>query len=98
MDILRWLSDWYQSNCDGDWEHCYGVKIDTLDNPGWNIKIHLLGTEWEDKEFMSINIDKGDDDWIMCRVRDNVFDGAGDPQKLIAILTTFKNWVEEKRG
>lgn len=33
MDILKWLENWYSSNCDGDWEHLYGITIRTLDNP-----------------------------------------------------------------
>ena len=32
MDLLIWLQNWNQNHCDGDWEHLYGVKIDTLDN------------------------------------------------------------------
>ena len=38
------LSDWYESNCNDDWEHGYGVKIETLDNPGWLVQIDLFGT------------------------------------------------------
>lgn len=30
-DDLIWLQSWYLSNCDGEWEHGYGVAIDTLD-------------------------------------------------------------------
>jgi hypothetical protein len=33
-DLLRWLQDWHAGQCDGDWEHSYGVDIGTLDNPG----------------------------------------------------------------
>ena len=33
-NMLEWLMNWYESNCDGDWEHSYGVKIESLDNPG----------------------------------------------------------------
>jgi hypothetical protein len=33
-NILQWLQSWYQSRCDGEWEHNYGVKIDTLDGNG----------------------------------------------------------------
>lgn len=44
MDVFTWLQDWYIQNCDGDWEHCYGIKIETLDNPGWCIDIDLIGT------------------------------------------------------
>jgi hypothetical protein len=33
-EILPWLQGWYATQCDGDWEHEYGVSIETLDNPG----------------------------------------------------------------
>jgi hypothetical protein len=33
-DLLKRLQDWYVSQCDGGWEHTYGISIDTLDNPG----------------------------------------------------------------
>ncbi len=29
------LDDFYRRHCNGDWEHDYGVKIETCDNPGW---------------------------------------------------------------
>jgi hypothetical protein len=32
---LSRLSTWYQSQCDERWEHSFGLKIETLDNPGW---------------------------------------------------------------
>jgi hypothetical protein len=28
------LEAWYASRCDGEWEHGYGISIETLDNPG----------------------------------------------------------------
>jgi len=33
------ISEWYASKCDGDWEHMYGVRIETTDNPGWLAQI-----------------------------------------------------------
>ena len=36
-DLLKVSQQWYQSKCDGTWEHMYGVEIDTLDNPGWTV-------------------------------------------------------------
>ncbi len=39
--ILRKLQNWYAAECDGDWEHQYGIKIDTIDNPGWRVEIEL---------------------------------------------------------
>jgi immunity protein 53 of polymorphic toxin system len=42
-DTLRRFQNWYQAHCNGDWEHHAGVTIDTLDNPGWSVRIHLTG-------------------------------------------------------
>ncbi len=42
------------AQCDGEWEHDYGIKIETLDNPGWLVSIDLLGTDLEDKSFPTI--------------------------------------------
>jgi hypothetical protein len=28
------LLQWYAAHCDSEWEHTYGVTLDTLDNPG----------------------------------------------------------------
>lgn len=39
--MLKWLENWYSSNCDGDWEHGYGIRIETLDNPVWAVRINL---------------------------------------------------------
>ena len=38
--------EWYNGNCDGDWQHEYGIKIETVDNPG-SIKIALSYTPIE---------------------------------------------------
>ena len=97
MSILNWLEKWYQSNCDTNWEHVYGVKIDTLDNPGWGVKINLSDTPLGGKEFKEIYINNGDNDWINCRISNNVYEGAGDPFKLEEILKIFKEWVEAQR-
>ena len=41
LDLIKQLENWYNSRCDGDWEHEFGIKIDTLDNPGWKITIDI---------------------------------------------------------
>ncbi|MET8161729.1 Imm53 family immunity protein [Sphaerisporangium sp. NPDC005289] len=43
-DAFAFLQSWYASCCNDDWEHSYGVTIDTLDNPGWHLKIDLVDT------------------------------------------------------
>ncbi|QDU82836.1 hypothetical protein Pla110_45990 [Polystyrenella longa] len=36
-DDLLALQAWYHYRCDGEWEHRYGLTIETCDNPGWQI-------------------------------------------------------------
>ena len=33
QSMMGFLQSWYQSQCDGDWEHEFGIRIETLDNP-----------------------------------------------------------------
>ena len=94
MDILNWLEKWYLSMCDGSWEHSYGVSIDTLDNPGWTVSIDILDTPLEHKNFHTISRDIDENDWIHCQVKDGKFKGAGDPTKLVEILSMFRSFVE----
>lgn len=99
-DTIRRLQDWYISNCDGDWEHGFGVKIDTLDNPGWSIRIDLEDTPLEGAQFeefaygVADAADASGEDWICCRVVNGVFEAAGGPAKLDEMLTTFLTWAE----
>ena len=46
--MLERLQRWYLYRCDGDWEHSFGITIETLDNPGWMVTIDLQDTEWQD--------------------------------------------------
>lgn len=50
---LEWLMNWYVRKCNNDWEHSFGVKIDTLDNPGWTVEIDLRETCLEGCPFES---------------------------------------------
>jgi len=97
MNYLSMLQDWYKSNCDGFWEHGYGVKIETLDNPGWMVEINLEETELENKAFDSMEVQKEDeDDWIVCKKEGNFFKGFGGPDKLEEILKIFLEWTTKE--
>ncbi|WP_207858275.1 immunity 53 family protein [Lucifera butyrica] len=72
---LKWLEAWYKNNCNGSWEHSYGIRIDTLDNPGWGIRIDLVDTELKNKFFESLKIERSKDDWVHCKVSDYVSKG-----------------------
>lgn len=94
MDMLKWIQDWYLENCDGDWEHCYGITISTLDNPGWVIDIDLVNTNLENRKFENVDIERSESDWIYCSIADKVFHGNGGSKNLEEILIVFRNWAE----
>jgi hypothetical protein len=93
MNPLSDLQSWYLSRCDGDWEHQYGVKIETLDNPGWSLKVDLCGTDAEDQTFGRTKIERTEDDWISCWVEKNEFNAAMGPQNLAEGIEIFLRWV-----
>lgn len=94
MDTLKWIQSWYLENCDGDWEHCHGINISTLDNPGWMVDIDLTDTGLEDKKIEIVDIDRSESNWVYCNVSDDTFHGNGGPNNLEEILMIFKTWVE----
>src|SRR5688500_14334082 len=90
---LSWLRLRYASQCDGDWEHDEGPRIETLDNPGWLVRIPLAGTELEGKAFPAIERHESDRVWLSCRVSDTTFEGAGGPHMLGEVLAEFMRWA-----
>jgi Immunity protein 53 len=93
MGLIELIQAWYVAQCDGDWEHQYGVSIDTLDNPGWCVTIDLSGTGLENIGFQTYNENKGEGDWIFCEVSGDKFIGRGDPGKLQTILEIFVSLI-----
>ena len=96
MTNLDWLQNWYKSQCDGDWEHGYGIKIETLDNPGWSLTIDTTNTltELSDLEWQLFEL--SDDDWFGYKITNCVFEGSGDPDKLERLIGIFMNLVNQQ--
>ena len=101
MDTLQRLQRWYHSQCNGVWEHSWGVKIDTLDNPGWSIEINLRDTTLAGMAFQEHsygtgkNAESSGDGWLACKVEGDVFKGFGWPFKLQEMLEVFLEWAEK---
>lgn len=87
MDLIR---NWYQSKCDGNWEHGYGVEIRTIDNPGWVIKL----TGENSKQSITSEIERSDDDWIHIHSTDNAFTGHGGPTNFDELLVHAVSWLQ----
>jgi hypothetical protein len=100
MSTLERLQSWYARQCNGAWEHASGVLIESCDNPGWWVKINLLGTPLQSRAFTEVA--EGVDGqrfalgprWLSCRIEGGTWHGAGDETKLERILEAFLAWAE----
>jgi hypothetical protein len=98
MTNLNWIQNWYKNQCDGDWEHDYGIKIETLDNPGWSITIDTTNTLNELNDFEWNLVEQSEDDWYGYKVIDGVFEGSGDPNKLEKLIDVFIQLVKQTKS
>jgi hypothetical protein len=94
-DLLRWLEEWYTSQCDGEWEHRYGIKIDTLDNPGWSIEISLVGTVSADRTQVAGKQFTSEHNWLVYEVKDSIFRGSCGPRNLSDLVEIFRAAVDK---
>lgn len=92
---LHWLQGWYLMHCNGDWERAHGVKITTLENPGWRLKIDLIDSVLQDQEFTYTRIDRSEENWLQAWAQDGVFHAAGGATNLEEMINTFRNWFED---
>ena len=101
MNSLDKLQRWYLSQCNDNWEHSYGVTIDTLDNPGWRVSIDLADTNLENAAFAKVSYGIEDDskshdaEWLVCEKKQKQFIGHGSPMKLDEIISLFLSWAEQ---
>jgi hypothetical protein len=97
MNEMAWLQEWFKSQCNGEWEHSYGIHIATLDNPGWEVRVDIAQA-MDVSEIELLSSEKSDDDWIHCKVANGIFSGYGDAKKLSDILQVLRNFVELSAG
>jgi hypothetical protein len=102
-DGLDWLNKWYVSQCNGNWEHTYGVRIDTLDNPGWSLSVDLTETSLAGRSFDRVIHGEPSDDlaewqrtgsWWLATVTDGIFEAVCGPLDLPVVIDLFRNWAE----
>jgi hypothetical protein len=90
------LEDWYVRQCNGEWEHRYGVNITTLDNPGWRVSIDLNDTAKQNVSQAKVAIERTDDDWIFYWVAENRFEIACGPRNLTEAVRLFVEWFDSQ--
>jgi hypothetical protein len=91
---LERLVNWYASYCDGDWEHSYGVRIETLDNPGWDVEVDLVDTELAHLYIAFSRDERSETDWVQFSVIDGKFVGSGGVGNLEEVIEIFLKIAE----
>jgi hypothetical protein len=87
------LAAWFARHCDGDWEHGEGITIETLDNPGWSVRISLAETELEGRDFQRVQIERSEDDWLRLWVENHTFNIACGTPNVEEALRAFLAWA-----
>jgi hypothetical protein len=92
-DALFLLQRWYLAQCDGDWEHSYGVRIDTIDNPGWSLRVDLSETALETAAADWSKLERSEHDWLHWRLLDGRYEAFAGPTNLNEAILTFLDFV-----
>jgi len=95
MELLQRIQRWYTINCNGDWEHSYGlsvwhgISVQTLDNPGWIVSIDLKDTCLDASALPYVLHERSTVNWFGYKVEKEKFEGVGGPENLSEILAYF---------
>jgi hypothetical protein len=92
-DALAKLQRWYLDQCDDEWEHAYGITIETLDNPGWHLRIDLADTRLSDRDYERAEMHRTDDDWVVSWREEQRWCAACGPLNLDEAVAAFLDWA-----
>lgn len=86
---IKKLQDWIISECNGDWEHSFGVTIESSDNPGWIIKIDLEETKLADRGPIEKRWAQSKDNWQNISITHSAFEASCSLTKLEDTIDEF---------
>ncbi|MDX3661351.1 Imm53 family immunity protein [Streptomyces sp. ID05-26A] len=89
---------WYADQCDGDWEHEFGVRITTLDNPGWHVVADLVDTGLEGRVLTLTKVEPGEGRWVWASSDGERYESSCDQHSLDEALAGFRRFVLGQPG
>lgn len=92
IDILKEIEKWYASQCDGVWEHSYGLEIVNIDNPGWRIKV----TGASERSVLEEKINRSEYNWMKINADSTKFIGYGGPENLEELIRRAVDWLQKQ--
>ena len=93
-DTLAFLQEWLLAQSDGDWEDDQGIVIESLDNPGWCLKIGLAGTGLAGIEQPRRELNEDRPSWVEAWADGVTFEAACGPLGLTAAIEEFRRFVQ----
>lgn len=97
-DALDFLQRWYAEQCNGDWEHEFGVRLATLDNPGWVLSVDLVDTDLEGRELARVKQEPEPDRRLWSASDGELYQSSCDTRSLPDMLTRFRDFAEGRLG
>ena len=90
MEVLERIQAWHKAQVERGRDPSLGIRIETLrERPGWSVQIDLSGTPLSGLKLSPYREGATERDWLAYRIKDDRFEGIGDPTKLQALLFAF---------
>jgi hypothetical protein len=90
VEVLERIQAWHKAQLERGRDLSLGVRIETLrERPGWSVQIDLSGTGLSGLKLSPYREGATERDWLAYRIKDDRFEGIGDPTKLQALLYAF---------
>jgi hypothetical protein len=95
MEVLERIQAWHKAQLERGRDLALGVRIETLrDRAGWSVQIDLASTPLSGLKLAPYREGATDRDWLAYRIKEDRFEGIGDPTKLQALLFAFLDLVD----
>ncbi len=98
VPAINQLQQWYLAQCNGEWEHQSGIEIETIDNPGWQVRVNVFGTDLDGRVFGRVKMERSETDWVQAWVEQNEWHAACGPLNLEEALGLFVSWAAESES
>src|SRR3954470_10755305 len=92
---FEFLTAWFAEHCDGDWEHDEGIRLETLDNPGWALDVRTEDTELQGRVIDWVKDDQSEEEWLYWRSTGTKFEVRCGVMDLPRAVQAFQDFAHQ---
>lgn len=96
--LIKWLEDWFLFNCDGDWEHSYGINIYVTDDYNWHVQMDLCNMVFSLKGLPLKVIKNTSNNILNYIIDDEDFVGNASPTNLVKLLKISRKIIRKNES